>query len=426
MELFFHRDKMEGMRMNIFFIMIGVGWCFNVAGQDANIGRENIQFIDYPDFPEANSTWGDIGYNSVTDAVYIGVTNHKNKIGFYEYSVGDDKMRLKGFVNEMAHLRDFQWQGKIHSKITTDPDGNVYFATDGGEAREEFLMNHPHGYAGGFIMKWNPKDEKLTNLGMPMQYESIKNIDVDPETGKIYAVTYPQVHFLVYDPKTNELQDLGRLGSAHVPRITFLDQWGNCYYLDWRQRLVKYEKSTEKLVFAKESLPAFPGTPGEMVITGVKSFTADHANGVIYLATYGAKVLAFYPQKTGIGKVKDLGALYDTQDVPLWKPYSSNMNLGANGKLYYVLGGHGNYVKKDTTVMMELNPFTKEKRIAMMFPTSELSEVTGDGVRDKEGNLYFAGRKIRPKNEDTPESLPSINDNVSIPFMIKFNPEKEL
>ena len=124
--------------MKVFFIMIGVGLCFNVAGQDANIGRENIQFIDYPDFPEANSTWGDIGYNSVTDAVYIGVTNHKNKIGFYEYSVGDDKIRLKGFVNEMAHLRDFQWQGKIHSKITTDPDGNVYFATDGENPERNF------------------------------------------------------------------------------------------------------------------------------------------------------------------------------------------------------------------------------------------------------------------------------------------------
>ena len=153
-------------------------------------------------------------------------------------------------------------------------------------------------------MKWDPEERQLTNLGMPMQYESIKNIDVDPETGIIYAITYPQVHFVVYDPKVNEQKDLGRLGSAHVPRMTFLDQWGNCYYVDWRQRLVKYEKSTGELVFAKESLPFFPGTPGKVIITGIKGYTTDHSNGVVYISTYGAKVLAFYPEKEGIGETK--------------------------------------------------------------------------------------------------------------------------
>ncbi|MEQ9220383.1 MAG: hypothetical protein RLO17_20180 [Cyclobacteriaceae bacterium] len=412
--------------MRLFLLLIGC--CLTIAAhsQHEHIGEKNIRFIDYPDFPEGNSTWGDIGYNPMTDAVYIGVTNHKNKIGFYEYAVSEDLMILKGFVNELAHLRDFQWQGKIHSKITFDENGNVYFATDGGESREEYLMNHPHGYYGGYFMKWDPEVEEMTNLGMTMPYESIKNIDIDTETGKIYAITYPQVHFIIYDPNTNTMEDLGRLGSAHVPRMTFTDKWNNCYYVDWRQRLVKYEKSTGKLVFARESLPAFEGTPGQVIITGVKSYTKDNSRNIIYLATYGAKVLAFHPTKEGIGEVEDLGALYETKDMPLWNPYASNLNLGLNGNLYYVLGGHGNYVKKDTTVMMELNPETKEKREVMTFPIAELSEVTGTGVRDSAGNLYFAGRKIRPKNTETPESLPSIDDKVSIPFMIQFNPEKEL
>ncbi len=412
--------------MRLFLLLIGCCLTIAALSQHEHIGKKNIRFIDYPDFPEGNSTWGDIGYNPVTDAVYIGVTNHKNKIGFYEYSVSEDLMVLKGFVNELAHLRDFQWQGKIHSKITFDENGHVYFATDGGESREEYLMNHPHGYNGGYFMKWDPEVEEMTNLGMTLPYESIKNIDIDTETGKIYAITYPQVHFIIYDPKTNTMEDLGRLGSAHVPRMTFTDKWNNCYYVDWRQRLVKYEKSTGKLVFASESLPAFEGTPGQVIITGIKSYTKDDSRNIIYLATYGAKALAFHPAKEGIGEVEDLGALYETKDMPLWKPYASNLNLGLNGNLYYVLGGHGNYVKKDTTMMMELNPETRKKREVMMFPTVELSEVTGTGVRDSAGNLYFAGRKIRQKNAETPEGLPSIDDKVSIPFMIQFNPEKEL
>lgn len=400
------------------------GWSV-VFGQP-KITEKNIDFVMYPDFAEANSTWGDIGYNPVNNAVYIGVTNHKNKIGFYEYSVANDDMQLKGFVNEMAHLRDYQWQGKIHTKIVFDAGGKVIFGTDGGESREEYLMNHPQGYAGGFLMSYDPRTEKITNLGVPMQYESIKDVDVDPETGKIYAISYPQVHFIVYDPKTNVQKDYGRLGSAHVPRVIFTDKWGNCYYVDWRQRLVKYEKSQDKLVFAKESLPAFEGTPGGFIITGITAYAKDMGSNKIYFVTYGAKMVELETQENGIGQIRDLGAAYDLADQPLWKPYIPNLNLGDNGKLYYFIGGHGNYVKNNTSVLMELDPATLKKRVVLEFPTTEVSEVTGSDIKDKSGNLYFAGRKIQPKSKDTPESLPSIDDKVSIPFMIKFNPEKNI
>ena len=412
--------------MKFLLLLTCISLFHSLEAQEKSIDSRNIRFIDYPDFPEANSTWGDIGYNPVNNAVYIGVTNHKNRIGLYEYSVARDEMKLEGFINDLAHLRDFQWQGKIHTKITFDSKGNVLFGTDGGESREEYLMNHPQGYAGGYLMRWDPEDRKMTNLGMPMQYESIKDVDVDTETGRIYAISYPQVHFIVYDPETNALNDFGRLGSAHVPRIIFTDRWGNCYYVDWRQRLVKYEKSKQELVFAKESLPAFEGTPGGFIITGITAYAKDAKSDKIYLVTYGAKMLEFETQENGIGKIRDLGAAYDLEDQPLWKPYIPNVNLGGNGKLYYVIGGHGNYVKEDTSILMELDPVSKEKRIVLEFPTVEMSEVTGSDIKDKEGNLYFAGRKITPKNKNTPETLPSIDDKVSIPFLIKFNPEKEI
>ncbi|RYF85387.1 MAG: hypothetical protein EOO00_14205 [Chitinophagaceae bacterium] len=291
----------------------------------------------------------------------------------------------------------------------------TYRASDGGESREEYLMTHPHGYAGGFFMKWNSSTKQLTNLGMSLQYESIKDVEVDQETGLIYAITYPQAHFVVYDPAKNDLKDLGRLGSAHVPRVIFTDEWNNCYYVDWRQRLVKYEKSTGKLVFANESLPAFAGTPGGKIVTGVTAYAKDPANKVIYLVTYGAKLVAFHPQQNGIGKWEDLGGVFDMPKGEEWKPYVPNLNIGVNGKLYYVIGGHGNFVRKDKTVMIEYDPAKRTKQILYEFPIGRVTEVTGSDIRDKEGNLYFAGRK-----------RPALSDEGSVPFLIKFNPEKEV
>ena len=398
--------------MGSFFLLAGNEPAY---AQKTAITEKNVAFIEYPDFPEAHSTWGSIGYNAASNTVHIGVTNHRNNIGLYTYDATKNLMKLDGFVRDLAHLREFQWQGKIHSKIVAAPDGSIYFSTDGGESREEYLMEHPQGYGGGFFMKWNPRSGDLKNLGMGMPYESIKDIDIDPKTGILYAITYPQAHFLVYNPSKNQMRDLGRLASSHVPRVLFTDWWGNCYYVDWRQRLVKYEKERDSLVFARESLPAFPGTPGSKIITGVTAYAKDEAKGIIYLITYGAKLIAFYPEKDGIGKVKDLGGVIETGSADAWAPYVPNLNIGKNGKLYYIIGGHDNYVIKDKTLLVECDPETGKKTILQEYPITVVTEATGLDVRDRDGNLYFAARRN-----------PSGVGDSTTPFMIKFNPEKEI
>jgi len=386
-----------------------------ILAQDEKITNENIEFIEYPDYPEAHSTWGSIGYNPKFNTVHIGVTNHHDNVALYEYDVATDEMNLDGFIRDMANLRSFQWQGKIHSKILTDDLGNIYFSTDGGESREEYLMNHPHGYSGGFWMKYNPSTGRLSNLGMGLRNESIKDLDRDPFTGILYGITYPQAHFLVFDPAKNDLIDLGRLASSHVPRVLFTDRWGNCYYVDWRQRLVKYEKNSGELVFDNQSVPAFPGTPGSKIITGITAYAKDPENEIIYLVTYGAKILSFRPKKEGIGAVTDLGGVIETGNAEKWDPYVPNLNLGNNGKLYYFIGGHGNYIREDKTVLVEFDPKSGMKNILFEFPTTTINEVTGHDVKDREGNLYFAGRREVLKG----------SKKIS-PFMIKFNPEKKL
>lgn len=398
----------------LFFVAIFCVAASGVAAQK-NITRDQLAFIEYPGFPDAHSTWNDIGFSHRYNRVVVGVTNHSDKVKLFDYNVASGKMTNYGDISQLGNLRDFQWQGKIHSKIIEGKDGYMYFSTDGGESREEYLMEHPSGYAGGYFMKWHPKTKEYVNLGMGMQYESIKDIDLDTATGKIYAISYPQVHFLVYDPVKNNLKDFGRLGSSHVPRVLFTDWWGNCYYVDWRQRLVKYQSDKDSLVFAKESLPAFEGTPGGKIVTGITSYAKDPKSNVIYLITYGAKIVAFYPQKEGIGKVVDLGGVADsTYPIQRWQPYVPNLNIGDNGRLYYFVGGHDNYIIKDKTVLMEFDPQSRKHRLIFSFTTDEINEATGSDTKDKEGNLYFAGRK----------SLKGYDR--SSPFLIKFNPDKKV
>lgn len=416
--------------MLIYFLLIVLlvsTGCSSITPENEQITEKNYRFIDYPGFPNSHSTWGDIGYNKKYNSVYIGVTNHADSVALYEFDITGDKMELKGFIGAMANLRDYQWQGKIHSKIITGPDNHIYFATDGGESREEYLMEHPHGYAGGYIMKWDPGSGKLTNLGNLLQYESIKDIDIDDETGTIYAITYPQVHFIVYQPELNKIRDMGRLGSSHVPRVLFTDNWGNCYYVDWRQRLVKYDKQAGKLLFDEKPLPAFPGTPGSKIITGITAYAKDNERNIIYIITYGAKILAFHPQKSGIGKIEDLGGvLPDDLTNNQWGPYCPNLALGDNGKLYYIVGGHGNFSKDNKTLFMEFDPETKTYVKLFGFEPTVIAEITGSDVKDKDGNIYFAARKEIPRTAAISMGEGEGKGTISKPFMLVFNPQKKI
>ena len=129
--------------------------------------------------------------------------------------------------------------------------------------------------------------------------------------------------------------------------------------------------------------------------------------------------MAFHPQKEGIGSCQDLGGVYDLLEGGQWKPYVPNLGLGANGSLYYVIGGHGNFVKKDKTLMVEFDLESGKKNIIYEFPVNTMVEATGSDVTDKEGNIYFAGRRmVSEEKEGNEESV------ESQPFMIKFNPDR--
>ena len=147
----------------LFFLFLG---SINTGAQNIPSADNRIVFIDYPGFEDQHSTWNDIGYSAYHNKVYVGVTNHHDKIVLYEYDVDQDIMGNCGFIDEMVNLREFQWQGKIHSKIVEGAEGVMYFSTDGGESREEYLMNNPHGYAGGYYMSYDPSTRQLSNLGM--------------------------------------------------------------------------------------------------------------------------------------------------------------------------------------------------------------------------------------------------------------------
>jgi hypothetical protein len=72
------------------------------------------------------------------------------------------------------------------------------------------------------------------------------------------------------------------------------------------------------------------------------------------------------------------------------------------------------------TTLMEFDPKTRSKRVLASYPLTTLTEATGSDVKDREGNLYFAGRRDDPTITKFGES------GGNRPFLIVLNPEREI
>lgn len=411
-------NKIFSQYLNRIALVVCVLIISNSEIRSQRITRDNFEFLTYPGFPDQNSLWDDIGYSTKYNTVYAIVTNHRDEQVLYGYDVTNRKMENLGFVDKLVGLRMYEWQGKVHTKITEGPDGEMYFGTDGGEDRQEYLMNHPHGYGGGYFMKWNPAEKKMKILTKGLQYESIKDVSVDKATGVVYGISYPQVHFMKFEASKNNFIDLGRLGSTHVPRVTFADKWGNIYYVDWRQRLVKYDKKEDKLIFDQNGLPMVPDQPGGVTVTGITAYAKDDANNIIYFTIYNGKLVAFHPKKEGIGNIVDLGGVvpeeYFDKGIEPWQAYTPNLAFGKNGKLYYFVGSEGRSAQKEKILFMEYTPQTGKKQIIQTFTTSEIRLSSGSNTTDVEGNMYFA-----TQSKDT-------TTGKRTPYLVKFNPERKV
>jgi hypothetical protein len=390
------------------------------------ITRANFRFVEYPDFPKANSSWASIGYSEATNKVVVGVTDHIADVRLFEWDCAKKKISL-GLQITKANIQWWQWQGKIHSQIIENKkDGWMYFATDGGEGREEFYMDHPYGYVGGFYMKYNPKTAEILNLGHGRRYESIKEIGLDQVRQKVYGITYPSTHFLIKDLNTGVVVDKGSLNKAHVGRTAFTDDWGNAYYMDMRGVLIKYQADADSFIWGDAPIACDDtvkgiGTPRR---SGLRAWARYKKTNEYFFLTAWGRLLRLFVQEKGIGKIEDFGYLYDPTDSislsSIMNVNSPNMAYHPNGKIYIMAGGHGSYLKKFTSILIEIDPKTKNKMLVHEFNTDDVSESTGMQVVDKYGNVYFASRKDQPQGEVMGES------GASRAVLMIFNPDKEI
>jgi hypothetical protein len=104
-------------------------------------------------------------------------------------------------------------QGKVHTKPVVAPDGRVYFGTKKSQARTKVAGV----YRGGFLLVYDPRSGRVTNLGIPRPGQSIIALGLDAARQTLYILSDPEGHLVTYDLRSQRFTDRGMFTDGGEP-----------------------------------------------------------------------------------------------------------------------------------------------------------------------------------------------------------------
>ncbi|MDR1746738.1 MAG: hypothetical protein LBR49_05645 [Tannerella sp.] len=219
------------MKFNQIIILSGV-LAFLAAcapGQSSSQGASNVGASTakpvakayFSGFADAHDT-----YNAISTAsdgkIYYVLSSAKYDVGgqFYVYDPATDRITFIADLSEAVHEKQCISQGKSHVEFY-EHDGKLYFATHVGyyeiiEGAESLPQHAPEGYAlypGGHFVAYDMKSGEIEDLSKAPHGEGIITMTMDKQRGHLYGITWPKGYFLDYDLHTKQLKDLGMISE---------------------------------------------------------------------------------------------------------------------------------------------------------------------------------------------------------------------
>ena len=325
----------------------------------SNLQRLDLRFLGYPEVNEipANDSWITSLLTASDGIIYGATTGDTAYLFMFEPN-----------TNKVRHLGRIAGEQSVHHSLVEDSNGNIYVGTglnpfsgikfSGGYYGDrpidqtiwKDVKDHFKGYAGGHLYRYNPAESNkrvrladmdciLEDMGIPLAGNSIYTMTTNADKNVIYALTYPDGHFIVYDIAAGTFQDKGELDSHTVfhgperhwrslPRAMVVGSDGNVYTSGEGGYLVYYNPETDKIVSTNYLVPGdrFPGEDNSYAVAECFTTACD---GTIYGGASDGHMFSFSPGEDV--KLKNLG-----------KPRSVRRIRGVaaakNGKIYLISG----------------------------------------------------------------------------------------
>lgn len=126
------------------------------------------------------------------------------------------------FDDTITHYPKAIKGSKIHTSLCSMPDGRVIFQnhTTAAAAHHPIWMPYAYrnhmweGFPGSNIMIWDPKTNKIEDLGIPVRYESLYGGVYSARANAFFSVTLMNGHVYRFDLKDRRVTDYGNLTES--------------------------------------------------------------------------------------------------------------------------------------------------------------------------------------------------------------------
>jgi hypothetical protein len=309
-------------------------------------------------------------------------------------------------------------QCKIHYSFAPSPaDGILYMATHlSGPPIDQpvyspwYSWHDPKRcFRGAALVAFDTRKNDILWWDTMIPREGCRCLVFDEDRGKLYALSYPRDHFIVYDVRTRKGRDIGRIGSINGQAL-FLDRKHRVYTTSDYGHIVRYTPEKDRLEFSPEPIPH-----DRAYQTGWHSVFYDVAPSpdreCVYASTWipSPRLMRIWPNAGEWPRVEDLGKA--TQEVDrtfpqsMFQDHCGGLTFAADGQLYFVASRWRDPVHNPLPsgrdqmegVVWRLDPSTlKREEVALLKHPNGFAQYVSRGAVDHNGDLFFGHIGNRP------------------------------
>ncbi|MEN8227293.1 MAG: hypothetical protein ABFS38_03995 [Bacteroidota bacterium] len=321
--------------------------------------ENNTCIVETREYPGRDPVMWDGLYAASDGKVYSALISEGESAHFYMYDPETDSnillYDLAEFLDERG--KGIRSSGKIHNKPVEDDKGNIYFVTmnNGGGPRKIDYSS----WQGGHWLKYDPKTNKLEDMGLVDQGIGCYPLAIDNRRGYLFGIGFTG-YFYRFDLKSRETKNLGRVSNWDICRDIFLDDNGNVYMSIPTAQVSRYDAEKEQVYETSLHLPhdpsVFPTQLTNPMIDRTDVWRAvewDPVDKVAYGVTCGSGSILFRldPHDGQEGKITPLAKMCDSKFLNSERkdiPYSTLAFAvdSRNKKVYFAPSARGFSIQK--------------------------------------------------------------------------------
>lgn len=182
-------------------------------------------------FPQFDSAYE--GFSTIShDKLYFALCTHDKRCsaGVFSFDFRTKAIELEFSMDQVlqSSLSSSLPHGKIHTKLFTGEEGNLYFGT---HFAYPDCIPQDVNYEGGRIIAYDPISKIVDDHGVLIKGEGIITMEMDRANMHCYVLTSPSFYFVDYDLREKKICYITQVNNSgsSICRSLGLDSNGNVY-----------------------------------------------------------------------------------------------------------------------------------------------------------------------------------------------------